>query len=60
MKTWHAGLGITENEWEINLKYTRDALTKHGVGEREQAEFVGLFEPYKQEIVESPAAAKHT
>src|SRR5919198_2493884 len=26
MKTSHAGLGITEAEWEVSLEYTRQAL----------------------------------
>jgi hemoglobin len=53
MKTAHAGLGITENEWQINLEYTRKALSKHGIADSEQAEFIALFERYKQDIVES-------
>ena len=57
MKTSHAGLAITEEEWQINLDYTRKALSNHHVGEREQAEFLALFERYKQDIVE-PAGAR--
>lgn len=55
MKTSHAGLGITDAEWEINLEYTRQALRKHDVREREVNEIVALFQQYKSDIVESPA-----
>jgi hemoglobin len=54
MKTSHAGLAITESEWEVNLDHARTALKKNGVGDREQAEFLSLFERYKDEIVEAP------
>jgi hemoglobin len=52
MKTSHMGLGITEVEWEINLEYTRQALRKNGVGEREIEEVIALFQRYKADIVE--------
>jgi hemoglobin len=54
MKTSHAGLGITESEWDANLQHTRASLEKNGVGDREQAEFLSLFEQYKHDIVEAP------
>jgi hemoglobin len=53
MKTSHVGLGITEDEWEINLDYTRHALRKLSVGKREINEVVALFQGYKAEIVET-------
>ena len=53
MKTSHMGLGITETEWKINLDYTRQALRKYKVGERETNEIIALFERYKGDIVES-------
>lgn len=55
MKTFHAGLAITETEWEISLDCTRQALGKLGAGERETNEVVALFEQYKADIVESSA-----
>jgi len=57
MKTSHAGLGITETEWEISLDCARQALDKLGVGERETNEVVALLEPYKADIVEPPPTA---
>ena len=53
MKTSHAGLGITESEWQANLELTKAALEKNDVGDREQAEFLSLFERYKHDIVEA-------
>lgn len=58
MKTSHAGLGITQEEWDINLDYTRQALRKHGIGQRESDEVIALFEQYKSEIVEVSTSAK--
>ena len=55
MKTSHAGLGITETEWDVNLDYTRQALRKHSIGEREVTQVVDIFQRYKADIVESPA-----
>ena len=53
MKTSHRGLGITEAEWQANREHTLDVLRKHGIGEREQTEFLELFERYRDDIVES-------
>ena len=52
MKTSHAGLAITEEEWEALLALTRKALNSQRIGDREQAEFLSLFERYKNDIVE--------
>lgn len=53
MKTSHSGLGITNVEWEANMKASVAALTKNGVGEAERAEFLALFEHYRDDIVEA-------
>ncbi len=49
----HAGLKITESEWQANLELTRQALRKNGIASREDAEFVSLLERYKNDIVEA-------
>src|ERR1051326_3684960 len=61
MKTAHAGLGITEQEWDANLAHTEAALKQHGVGERERREFLELFIRYKDEVIEQagPARGSH-
>ena len=53
MKASHTGLNITGSEWEANLELTRQALRKNGVASREDAEFVSLFERYRNDIVEA-------
>jgi hemoglobin len=53
MRTSHAGLQITESEWQAGLELTRRALLNHAVGLREQSEFLALFEQYKDEIVDA-------
>jgi hemoglobin len=53
MKTSHQGLGITDAEWEENMKASDAALAQNGVGEPERAEFLALFERYRDDIVEA-------
>jgi hemoglobin len=52
MKTSHAGLGISEVEWQASIQYTTEALEKYGVGTREKQEFLGIFNKYKADIIE--------
>lgn len=47
MNTSHAGLAITETEWEISLVCARQALTKLGIQEPGMNEIVALLEQYK-------------
>jgi hemoglobin len=53
MKTSHRGLGITGAEWDANMKYADAALMKNAVGDAERAEFLGLFELYRDDIIET-------
>jgi hemoglobin len=53
MKTSHAGLRITEAEWDANMRHTEAALHTMRIAEPEKTEFASLFTPYKQDIVES-------
>ncbi|WP_082943528.1 group 1 truncated hemoglobin [Mycobacterium sp. 1274761.0] len=53
MKTSHSGLGITDAEWETNMSASDAALGKNGVGDAERAEFLALFERYREDIVEA-------
>ncbi|VVB95854.1 Uncharacterised protein [uncultured archaeon] len=52
MKTAHAGLGITEKEWEANMKYIADALDKSKVPEKEKEEVLTIVEGLKRDIIE--------
>ena len=56
MKTSHRGLGITEEEWNVNLELAARVLERHGIRERERREFLELFERYRNEIVEAPVS----
>jgi hemoglobin len=53
MRTAHAGLGITETEWDTNLAYTQQVLADRQVPLREQSELLELFTRYKTDIVEN-------
>ena len=53
MKTSHRGLGITGAEWDTNMKYADAALMKNAIGDAERAEFLGLFQLYRDDIVET-------
>jgi hemoglobin len=53
MKTSHAGLAISNAEWDANMRYATVALIENGVKEAERAEFLALFERYRQDIVEA-------
>lgn len=53
MKTSHAGLGITDAEWDANLELTKQALRKNGIAGGEEQEILALFERYRHDIVES-------
>ena len=53
MKTSHAGLRITEAEWDANMRHTEAALHTMRVAEPEKAEFLSLFTRYKHDIIDS-------
>jgi hemoglobin len=52
MRTSHRGLAITDAEWDANMKFADAALVKNTVGPAERAEFLALFERYRDDIVE--------
>ena len=52
MKTSHAGLGITESEWNVTMQYTAAALEKFNIQAKEKEEFLGIFERYREDIIE--------
>jgi len=56
MKTAHGGLGITEADWSLNMKYMSAAVTKAHVADGDRDEFLALIEALKQQIVEKGAA----
>ena len=54
MKTYHTGLGITDDEWDIFVDITVAILNDLGVAEREKADFLACAGALKGDIVEAP------
>jgi hemoglobin len=52
MKTAHGGLGITEADWSLNMKYMAAALEKEHIVATDRDDFLALIEGLKQQIVE--------
>ena len=52
MKTSHAGLGITEAEWDAAAKHLVASLEKFKVPEKEKAEVLAFVVTLKKDIVE--------
>lgn len=52
MKTSHAGLGVTEAEWQANMQHASAALGKYGVPTKEKEEFLVIFQAQRGDIVE--------
>ena len=55
MKPSHAGLAITDAEWESAGKKMMASLQKLKVGEADQKEFMAMIDKLKVDIVEPPA-----
>jgi hemoglobin len=53
LKTSHAGLGITEDEWTANMKYLAEALDECKVSQKEKEEVLALVDGMKRDIVET-------
>ena len=52
MKTSHAGLGITEADWDAAAKHLAASLDKFKVAEREKNEILAFVTTLKKDIVE--------
>ncbi|MGH7770004.1 MAG: group I truncated hemoglobin [Candidatus Binatia bacterium] len=52
MKTSHAGLGITESDWQLTVKHLVASLDKFKVPEKEKGEFLAIASSLKADIVE--------
>ncbi len=52
MKTAHAGLGITESDWQLTVKHLVASLDKFKVPEKEKQDFLALASSLKPDIVE--------
>jgi hemoglobin len=56
MKRTHAGLGITDREWELFLDHTRAMMEHFSVGAREQNEMLAFLTSLKADVVEPQVA----
>lgn len=54
MKTAHSGLGITSDEWAVNMKYMAAALDNAKIGGKEKTEFLAIIDSLKPAIVDRP------
>jgi hemoglobin len=52
MKTVHAGLGITEEDWNVAVKHLGDTLNKFKVAKAEQDDLIKILAPLKADIVD--------
>ena len=54
MKTAHAGLGISESDWNTSVKHPVATLDKFSVPAKEKDEILGAVSTLKKDIVEKP------
>jgi len=52
LRTAHAGLNITDEEWAVNMRYMAEALDAHRVSPEEKEEFLAVIEGMRRDIVE--------
>jgi hemoglobin len=52
MKTTHAGLNITEAEWQANMRYMTEALEKYDIPIKEREEVLAIVANMKRDVVE--------
>jgi hemoglobin len=52
MKTAHAGLGITESEWDASMRHWEETLDKFKVSKKERGELLALIGKTRRDIVE--------
>jgi len=51
-KAAHAGLGITESDWQVTVNYLAAIMDRFGVPQKEKDEFLALASTLKPDIVE--------
>jgi hemoglobin len=54
MKTTHAGLAITEKDWDVSVKHLVASLDKFNVPAKEKDDVLGAVSTLKKDIVEKP------
>jgi hemoglobin len=58
MKTAHAGMGISETDWEVTVKHLVATLDKFKVPQKEKDEVLAAISGMKKDIVEPAPMAK--
>lgn len=53
LKTVHAGMGISDENWQSFMGHLKEALNELNVAEAEQVEIIGIFSELEDEIVDS-------
>ena len=53
MKSVHAGLGITESDWQSLIEHMTETLDAMRVGAEGQEELLAIFDDLKDDIVEN-------
>jgi hemoglobin len=56
MRTSHAGMRISEGDWQVFMRHSRATLEHFGVPERETGEVLAFFASLRGEIVEQAQA----
>ncbi len=52
LKTSHSGLNVTEDEWQLNVRYMVEALDEYKIPQKEKEEVLALVEDMRRDIVE--------
>ncbi len=60
LKNTHAGLGITESDWDMAMKHLQLSLDKSKIQSKERAELLALVGSFKKDVVDAPAPAPAT
>jgi hemoglobin len=58
MKTTHAGLGITEKDWDVSVKDLIATLDEFNVPAKEKDEVLAAVSGLKKDIIEKPQIAR--
>ena len=56
LKSVHAGLGISDSNWQAAMNHFSATLEKLKVGQKEQGELLAILASAKSDIVEAPGA----
>jgi len=54
MKIAHAGLRISESDWQVFVQHTQATLDAFGVSGKDREDFLAVVVSLKEDIVESP------